>query len=203
MSSRSTKFLVSKNLLLQDSEVHGGFFSKQEEHYYRPRTKYEGRYCFHRCLSVHTCRGGTPSQVRMGDTQFPGQDGGCPIPMSGWGYPIPRSGQGVPHSHVRTGGTTSQVWMGGTPIPGLDRRVPYSRSGWGYPIPGLDRGYPHPKSRSGWGTPPQSRDSSIASTCYAVGSMPLAFMQEDFLASDCFSWCQSFLTGFYKVIYEI
>ena len=112
--------------------------------FYRPRTKYEGRYSFHRCLSVHTC-------------------------------PIPRSGRGVPHS---------QVWIGGTPIPGL---VPHPRS---------RRGYPHP--RSGWGrlshsgldwVPPISRQSSIESTCYVAGGMPLAFTQEDFLVEYVLSFC--------------
>ena len=42
----------------------------------------------------------------------------------------------------------------------------------GYPQPGLD------------GVPPNQvwiRQSSIASTCYAAGGVPLAFTQEDFL----------------------
>ena len=63
--------------------------------------------------------------------------------------------------------------------------VPHPKSGRGYPIPGLDRGYPGvtlPPSRTGWGTPlPIRRQSSIASTCYMAGSMPLAFTQEGFL----------------------
>ena len=96
----------------------------------------------------------------------------------------------------------------GVPITGLDRGVPHPRSGWGgYPIPVLDEGIPHPRSGQEhtsqpgpdgggtWGTPSQVwmvgpptpiRQSSIASTCYPTGSMPLAFTQEDFLV---FSKC--------------
>ena len=60
----------------------------------------------------------------------------------------------------------------GTPFPGLDWRVPHPRSGWGVPI----------LARTGWGTPPPPiRQSSIASTCYVAGGMPLAFTQEDLL----------------------
>ena len=43
------------------------------------------------------------------------------------------------------------------------------------PPPGLDGVHP-----------PPIRQSSIASTCYAAGGMPLAFTQEDFLVSSCF-----------------
>ena len=65
--------------------------------------------------------------------------------------------------------------------------------GGGYPIPGLDGGacpvggVPGvPLTRSGWwggtqGTPPPMRQSSIVNTCYAVGGVPLAFTQKDFL----------------------
>ena len=93
------------------------------------------------------------------------------------------------------GVTPSQVRMGGYPIPGLV---------WGVaPRPGLDGRGGTPPARSGWwmGTPPAGsgwwggtppgldgvppptpiRQSSIASTCYLAGGMPLAFTQEDFL----------------------
>ena len=73
------------------------------------------------------------------------------------------------------GDTPSQVWVGGTQ-PGLDGGG-YPGQVWmvGVPQPGLDGGgYPgYP--------PPPIRQSSIVSTCYAAGGMPLAFTQEDFL----------------------
>ena len=109
-------------------------------------------------------------------------------------------GKGVPPIPGQDGG--------GYPIPGLDgEEVLHPRSGWGGGTPGQDRGgwgvwtggYPHVKVRTGWGTPPSGldgvtppsrtrwgtpplveRQSSIASTCYAAGSMPLALTQ-DFL----------------------
>ena len=49
-----------------------------------------------------------------------------------------------------------------------DVSVPYPRSGQGGGYPG----YPPPHS---------IRQSSIASTCYPAGGMPLAFTQENFL----------------------
>ena len=85
--------------------------------------------------------------------------GGVPCPRSGWwgggGYPIPV--------------------VGGTPRPGLDR-VPPGQV-W---MDGEGGAVPHPCG--GGGTPPPPiRQSSIASTCYTAGGMPLAFTQEDFL----------------------
>ena len=74
------------------------------------------------------------------------------------------------------GGTPSQVWVEvpqGTPYtpwPGLDK-VPPSLDWMGYPQPGVDR--VPPLARAVWGTP--IRQSSIASTCYVAGGMPLAF----------------------------
>ena len=73
-----------------------------------------------------------------------------------------REGGGVLHSQVRTGGIPLQARMGGYPPPGLDGVPPLSRTGWGTPSP-------------------IGRQSSIASTCYTAGGMPLAFTQEDFL----------------------
>ena len=66
------------------------------------------------------------------------------------------------------GGTQFMGW--GVPQPGLNGR--------GYPIPGV--GVPSQVWMVG-GTQPPIRQSSIASTCYAAGGMPLAFTQEDFL----------------------
>ena len=106
--------------------------------------------------------GGYPIQGLMWGILWPGLDGGrYPIP-GGWGYPgqvwIVGGTQGTP---------LGQVWMvGGYLIPGV-----------GVPWPGLDGG------GGTWGNPPYppTRQSSIASTCYAGGGMPLAFTQEDFL----------------------
>ena len=96
----------------------------------------------------------------MGGTPFSGHDGG-----------------GVPHSRFGIPPIPVQVRTGGTPFPGQDR----------------EGALPLPLS-VGWGTPPQSRSqvrrgggtsnwnwNSMACTCYAVGGMPLAFTQEDFL----------------------
>ena len=97
------------------------------------------------------------------------------IPLSCWrmGYPHPRSGQG---------GYPVVGHDGGTPILGQDGGYPHPRSGGGTPIPGQNGEYPPPSRsqiRTGVGYP---NWNSIACTCYAVGSMPLAFKQEDFLA---------------------
>ena len=136
-----------------------------------------------------------------------------PHPRSGWGgYLIPGlGGWGGYLIPGLVGGTPSQVWMvggiprvppnwvlmvGGVTWPGLHGEG-------GYPIPGLGvgphlrsgGGVPHP--RSGWwgypdqvwmgGVPhPTIRQSSIASTCYAAGGVPLAFTQEDFLVGTVF-----------------
>ena len=90
---------------------------------YRPRTKYEGRYCFHRCLSVNISGGGY---------SIPGLDGG-----GGGVNPIPG---------LDVGGGTPGLDDGGG-IPGLDGEG-HSRSGWGGGTPGLDGGgYPPPTIR--------------------------------------------------------
>ena len=53
-----------------------------------------GRYCFHRCVSVHIKGGGfTPS--------FP--TGGSTVILPDWGYPHPRLGQGAGYPHPRSG----------------------------------------------------------------------------------------------------
>ena len=177
----------------------------------RVRT-YDGRSCFHRCVSVQLSGGA---------------GGGYPIPSLGRGVPHPRSGQGgVTPSHFQ-GGTPSQV-QGGYPIPCLGGGSPSQVQGGTpfqvqgqYPIPGLGGtlsqfqggypisgpgGYPIPclggtLSQVQGGTPISGlggysipcwgrgypRPPRIASTCYSyvAGSMPLAFMQEDFLVSVC------------------
>ena len=122
------------------------------------------------------------------------------------GYPISGLGRGVPHPRSRWGGTLSQVG-GGTPSQ-VWGGTPSQFGGYlisglgGYPISG---GGPHPSSGGtqvwmmggylgyphelGWmGYPPDQvwiRQSSIASTCYAAGGVPLAFTQEDFLVQIC------------------
>ena len=87
---------------------------------------------------------------------------GTPLVRTGWGNsPLARTGWGTP-SPARTG------W--GTPL---------AKIGWvPPPWPGLDG---VPPTRDWMGTPPSTRQSSTASTCYAAGGMPLAFTQEDFL----------------------
>ena len=153
--------------------------------------------------------GGIPSQVWTEGT--PSQVWGYPPARSGWwGYPI--SGQRVlrvpPWPGLDSGGylgypTARSGWWGehtqGTPQPGLDGGVGVSgvppSQVWmvggtrGNPRPGLDgvpptiTGLGTPPTITGWGTP--IKQSSIASTCYAAGSMPLAFTQ-DFLVQSRF-----------------
>ena len=87
-------------------------FGHKINDYYRPHPKNDGRLCFHRCLSLHTCEGGYPIPGQDGgDAPFPGLDGRYPIPGLDRGVPYPRSGQG---------GTPS--W--GTPHPCLERVPP-------------------------------------------------------------------------------
>ena len=94
----------------------------------------------------------------MGGTQ------GTPIPGPEMGYP-PRPGTDTPPD-LGPGTPLHQTWDWVPPPPDL---------GLG-PHPGPGMGYPPDMGR---GTPPGQ--ISIASTCYAAGSMPLAFTQEDFL----------------------
>ena len=102
-----------------------------------------------------------------------GGGGGVPHPRFG-GLPCPRS-VGVPHPQSGWGGTPSQVWMGGTLSQvWVGGGVLCPRSGW-------LGGTPPPPELVGVPPPPPIRQSSIASTCYGAGSVPLAFTQEDFL----------------------
>ena len=100
-------------------------------------------------------------------------------PSLGWG--VPQSGldgEGVPQPVLDGGRYSGQVWMVGG-YPGQVWMVEGTQS---TPQPGLygggvSRGPP----------PPPIRQSSITSTCYLVGGMPLAFTQEDFLfLSNCY-----------------
>ena len=140
---------------------------------YHPLT-WEGNVLTPVCVSVHTCRGGTTSQVWLGGYPIPGLLGGTPS-RSGWG------------------GTPSQVWLGG---------VPHPRSGWGTPqtwdgVSPCTWDMVHPPQTTDvvpfqrwdlrWGTPwtwDGVPPPSIASTCYEAGGMPLAFTQ-DFLVYMC------------------
>ena len=88
---------------------------------------------------------------------------------------------------------------GGTPSPSYNTSkgpMPFRRGGTlGYPNPGMDPGVPPATSGWGGGRVPQDRVhpspqlgyspglDNRRSTCYAVGGMPLAFTQEDFLVS--------------------
>ena len=135
---------------------------------------------------VHHLRSGregyTPSQVEKKGYPIPGPDGRVP-----WGLPsvqdwmryLPHPDLGWGYSwypHPRLDGVPPQTWDGGTLHPRLDG-VP-TRPHPGYPSIQDWMGYPTPHPDLGWGyTPPISK----ASTCYAAGSVPLAFTQEDFL----------------------
>ena len=110
------------------------------------RSTYDGRLCFHRCVSVQLSGvGGVSSPRSVG--------GGYPIPGLWVGGIHPRSvGEGTPsqvcgwggtQSQVWVGGTMSQVWVGGTPsqvwVGGTPSQV------W------MVGGYPgYPLARSGW-----------------------------------------------------
>ena len=151
----------------------------------REGTVFTGSVCPHFLGVPHPrCRreGGTLSQVLAG----------------GGGVPHPADGRGIPYPRSRWRGTIQQLIEGGYPIPGPGggwyyplqlMGVPHPRSRQGVPYPAVGGGgYPVPKT--GWGTPPPPRvrrQSSIASTCYVVVGMPLAFTQEDFLVKAMFT----------------
>ena len=87
------------------------------------------------------------------------------------------------------GGTPDQVWMiGGTPQVWM--------VGGGTPDQvWMVGGYPGIPPDQAWmiGVPPPPiRQSSIASTCYAAGGVPLAFTQEDFLVLTYFLLGETF-----------
>ena len=132
---------------------------------------------------------------------------GVPHPADGRGYPIPGPGRegtqsqvsrwGVPHvpHPVLDGGAPPHQgldWMGYPPI----------KDWMGYPLvqtwdgvsPPIQTWYGVSSLSKMMGYPPRPfrRWSSIASTCYMAGSMPLSFTQEDFLVLLeillCFWW---------------
>ena len=137
-----------------------------------------------------------------------------PPTSEGWGKVLFSVCQSTSRGRV---GYPSQVWRGVNPIPGLGREgdtwVPPNQVWMGYPPQTWDRVPPRPGTGYppdlGWVTPPQTWDGvppgpemeyspqtwdgvppltwGIASTCYAKGSMPLAFTQEDFLVSSLFA----------------
>ena len=80
-----------------------------------------GRYCFHRCLSIHISGVGYPLPSWWGYPILP--NGGCTPSFKMGGYPHPRSGQGWTPSKVRTGGTSPSSlgprsrWGGGWGVP--------------------------------------------------------------------------------------
>ena len=145
--------------------------------------------------------GGYPSQVWVGGTLSQVWMGGVPgvPPSQVWKVGV---GTWVPPGQVWMWGDTrvppyQQDWMGYPPPPGLDGYVPpTTRTGW-VRTPHHQDWMGYPLARSGWwgyvppppgldGVPPHTppiRQSSIASTCYAAGGMPLAFTQEDFLVN--------------------
>ena len=138
---------------------------------YHPHTKYEGRYCFYRCLSVNISgEGGTPS----------GQpEEGYSIPAPGGGYPIQLTG-GLPHPRSRQGGTPSQVWTGVPPIQNWIG-YPLSRTGWGNPLLRTEWDTPPPQpSRTRWYTPPPLIRRQQHSE-HLLRGMSLAFTQDFFV----------------------
>ena len=155
-----------------------------------------------------------PASEGWGFSLFTLGGGGVPRPRSGvgGGVPCPRSGWwgGYPGQVWGGGGTQPGLDGGGAPQPGLDGGggTP-ARSGWwgGYPsqvwmVGGGYLGYPPGQVWMVVGgvprvTPTPIRQSSIASTCYTVGGMPLAFTQEDFLVE--LNFISIFFTGTRKV----
>ena len=144
----------------------------------RVRSTREGNVLTCICVTVHT--GGGPGQV-------PVPDGGG-TPSSWWGRVPPLSwlGRVSASSH---GGTpiwwlgSTPIWLivgGGVPQLGLDGSTLPHRDWMGYPT--VRNGWGYPPVSTGWGTPlTPLGDSSRASTCYVMGGMLLAFMQDDFL----------------------
>ena len=110
---------------------------------------------------------------------------GYPIQLMWGGTPLQVWMRGTPSSWW---GCTPSSWQGGTPSswqgvpPSSWQGYPWGTPGQGYPWQGPRAGVPCPLAG---GTPQQGilppNRSSIACTCYAVGGMPLAFTQEDFL----------------------
>ena len=124
-------------------------------------------------------QGGTPL-ARTGDWMWypPGKDWmGYPPQGPGMGYPPTRTGWGTPWQGLDV--VPSWPRLDGVPLTWTwDGVPPLARTGWGTPSQNW-MGYP-PLIQDWMGYPP-IRQSSIASTCYTAGGIPLAFTQEDFL----------------------
>ena len=173
-------------LMAVRARLHVAFFTA------RVRT-YDGRLCFHRCVSVQL-GGGTRSSLGWGGYPIQPWMGGYPIqPWMGWGLPNSALDGGVPNPALDGGDTRSSLG-GGVPNPALDGGYPiqpwtggYPNLGWEVPHLISGRGVSHPISRGGYPIPSPGRypryPPRIASTCYgyAAGSVPLTFTQEDFL----------------------
>ena len=85
--------------------------------------------------------------------------GGTPVPGS-----LPGPFQGVPQSQVLSQVTGPRSFLGGIPWQGQDGVSP----------------------SQDFGPPPPLGQNGRARTCYAVGSMPLAFTQDDFFFRSTF-----------------
>ena len=119
----------------------------------RVRT-YDGRLCFHRCVSVQLSgAGGTPSKVWLGGGGTPSQVYPGYPPDQVWiGYP-PQTWDGEPPTPDLGQGTPPGPGMGNHPPQTWDR-VPPLDLGWGTPPPPTWDGEPPPLTWDG-GTPPR------------------------------------------------
>ena len=123
-------------------------------------------------LGVHQSQVGGLPKSQMGDPSPSG--GGTTVlgkrhPCNGVPHPHPRQDWGTPLAR------TVLVYLPLPPRTGLGTSSSQTITGQGYPSPSQDR------IRA-----PPLRQNSIASTCYAAGSMPLTFTEEDFLVYLCF-----------------
>ena len=133
-------------------------------------------------------RGGIPpsSQLGMGYPYLSWWGGYPTLPNRG--YPIIPDGAGQEDPH------SSWSWWWWVPLSGLDGYPPPIKTGWRYPSPlssALDRGTLQSRLE-GVTLPPcqeTKQQSEQTSTCYAAGSMPLVFTQEDFLVVCCMCVC--------------
>ena len=120
-----------------------GFIQQQTLFTARVRSTREGNVLTLVCVSVHTCRGTPPQDLRSGWGGYPIPGLDTP-PDMGWGTP-PRPGMEYP---------LHQTWDG---VPPLDLEwVPSPRPGMGYP-PRPGTGYP---PRHGMGYPPETDQHS-------------------------------------------
>ena len=121
--------------------------------YYRPRTEYDWRLCFYRCLSVNTGRG-YPGQVPMGG-------GDTPRYLS----PPPAKVPTLPPDQVQTGGGGTPRYLTPPPTKVPTPTIQVQIGGRGYPKvptpqPGPDRRYCTPRyltTSQGTYPPPRPR----------------------------------------------